>query len=118
MTAATPEDHTADCCLGGEEKEAARRRGRRGGAAASERRRRRGGGEPGGSTAEAEWEEAAEKTMEEKERRRRVAEAKFGKIDSDLELDIEAESKEIESCRNGLRIGWAAYRLEAESEFN
>ncbi|EEC70569.1 hypothetical protein OsI_01749 [Oryza sativa Indica Group] len=74
MTAATPEDHTADCCLGGEEKEAARRRGRRGGAAASERRRRRGGGEPGGSTAEAEWEEAAEKTMEEKERRRRVAE--------------------------------------------
>jgi hypothetical protein len=44
--------------------------------------------------------------------------AKFGKIDSDLELDIEAESKEIESCRNGLRIGWAAYRLEAESEFN
>jgi hypothetical protein len=43
MTAATPKDHAADCCLGEDEKEVERRRGRQGGAVAWKRRRRRDG---------------------------------------------------------------------------
>jgi exosome complex RNA-binding protein Rrp42 (RNase PH superfamily) len=42
----------------------------------------------------------------------------FCKIDSDLELDIEADLKEIESCQNILCIGWTTCRLETESEFD
>ncbi len=45
-----------------------------------------------------------------------VLTVKFGKIDSDLELDIETESKEIDSCQNKLRIDWVTHRLETESE--
>nr|BAD35211.1 hypothetical protein [Oryza sativa Japonica Group]BAD35647.1 hypothetical protein [Oryza sativa Japonica Group] len=36
---------------------------------------------------------------------------------SDLELDIEEESKEIGSCQIGLHIGWTTYWLETESEY-
>ena len=41
---------------------------------------------------------------------------KFGKIDSDLELDIDAELKEIESYQIRTAHRWVSHWLETELE--